>query len=252
MTEACQSPALRSSPTAHKSDILKPALTTLAVITIIAAMAFVFRDQFTLHDLKLHIADLATWKAAAPILFTALFFAGYVAATTLCIPLEIPFALAAGALFGLGTGVLISSFASIFGATLAFLAARYLLRDALHRHFAGHVDTINRGVESDGAFYLFSLRLMPILPFSILNVVMGLTSIRLGVFFVTSQVAMIFATLVFVNAGTQIAAIQSYGDIVSPSMMLGLLALGALPWLGKGLVKTVRRMAPLAVGTNAA
>ncbi len=223
--------------------ILVSAIAPLAVLTIVVVL---FHDQFSLDNLKRLVNGLSDWQSADPILFTVLFFFTYIVTTALCIPLEIVFGLAAGAFFGLAEGVVIASFASVFGATLAFLGSRFLLRDTMSKRFAAHIETINHGVDSQGALYLCSLRLLPVLPFTVLNVVMGLTSMRVSVFYITSQITMLFATVVFVNAGTQLANVHHYSDILSPSLTGGLAALALLPWLVKAVIKASQRLSPQA------
>ncbi len=216
--------------------VLVGGLLAVAILVIIAGFA---QGRTDIAGLREWLAPLMRQQAHAPLLFALAYFAAYVAATALCIPLEIPFALVAGALFGLVWGVVIASFASIFGATLAFLGARFLLRDHVRRCFGPQLDRINDGMARDGVFYLINMRLLPVVPFSLCNPLMGLTRMRVGVFFIVSQACMIFATVVFVNAGTQLPAIHSLTDIMSPGLVAGLAALAALPWLGKGLIRGV-------------
>ena len=212
-------------------------VTGLALVAAILLAAELLQGRIDIAPLKGWIAPLLRAQAHAPFLFALAYFAAYVATTALCIPLEVPFALVAGALFGLAGGVVLASFASIFGASLAFLGARFLLREPLRRHFAGPLDMVNRGIERDGVGYLVNLRLLPVVPFSLCNPLMGLTTMPLPVFFVVSQACMIFATIIFVNAGTQLLSLHCIGDIMSPRVIAGLAALAVLPWLGKGLVR---------------
>ena len=141
-----------------------------------------------------------------------------------------------GALFGLGWGLLLVSFASSIGATLAFLASRWLLRDWVQRRFGERLAAFNAGVAKDGAFYLFTLRLVPVVPFFVINLAMGLTPMRTGTFYGVSQLGMLAGTAVYVNAGTQLAAIDSLRGIVSPPMLVSLVLLGLFPLIArKGL-----------------
>ena len=144
--------------------------------------------------------------------------------------------LAAGGMFGLGLGLLIVSFASTIGATLAMLVSRYLLRDQVQRRFQRQMDAINEGVKKDGAFYLFTLRLVPIFPFFVVNLLMGLTNIRVLVYFIVSQIGMLAGTIVYVNAGTQLAQVSTLSDIVSPALLGSFVLLGLFPLLAKKLM----------------
>ena len=175
-----------------------------------------------------------------PFFVGALFFAVYVAVTGLSLPGAAVLTLVAGAIFGLGWGTVIVSFASTLGATLAFLLARYLARDAVRRRFEGSLERIDGGVRKDGAFYLFTLRLVPVFPFFIINLAMGLTSMRVLVFAFVSQAGMLPGTLVYVNAGTRLAELESLAGILSPALWLSFLLLGVFPLVAKKIVDGLR------------
>lgn len=164
------------------------------------------------------------------------FFAVYVAVTALSIPGAAVMTLAAGAIFGLVVGTVIVSFASSVGATLAFLVARYVLRDSIRQRFGRRLKAIDEGVEKDGAFYLFAMRLVPAFPFFVVNLVMGLTSLKTVTFYLVSQVGMLAGTIVYVNAGTQLAQIDSVGGIVSPGLIASFALLGVFPLLARKLL----------------
>jgi uncharacterized membrane protein YdjX (TVP38/TMEM64 family) len=149
--------------------------------------------------------------------------------------------LAGGALFGLFTGLIIVSFASTIGATLACLAARYLLRDWVQKKFGEKLVKINKGMEKEGGFYLFSLRLVPIFPFFVINLVMGLTALPLRTFFWVSQIGMLPGTLVFVNSGKELAKIDSLSGILSPGLLISFGLLGLLPIITKKLLAFIRQ-----------
>lgn len=208
----------------------------LGLVCILAVAFLLLPGHVVISALKLIVTHLQRLDARSPVLFAALYFAAYVAVTALCIPLEVPFAIGAGAIFGLAGGVFLASFASVCGASLAFLGARFLFRETVNRHFGPQVDMVNKGVKTDGVFYLINLRLLPVVPFSLCNVLMGLTDMPLRVFAPVSQACMIFATIVFVGAGTQLMSLHSLSDIMSPRLVFCLLALAALPWLAKGLI----------------
>ena len=187
----------------------------------------------TLDNLKASRDALQAQVLSAPLATAAAFFAVYVAATALSIPGAVILTLAAGAMFGLGWGLLLVSFASSLGALLAFLVARYLLRDALQARLGKALAPINDGVKKDGTFYLLTLRLVPVFPFWLINLLMGLTPMGAGRFYVVSQIGMLAGTAVYVNAGTQLAAIQSPGDILSPGLLGSFVLLGLFPLLAK-------------------
>jgi len=203
------------------------------------ALAFVALDGgqwLSLDRIKASQADLEAWRAAQPLTAAAVYVAAYVAATALSLPGAMVLTLLGGALFGLGWGLLLVSFASSIGATLAFLASRWLLRDWVQRRFGERLAAFNAGVAKDGAFYLFTLRLVPVVPFFVINLAMGLTPMRTGTFYGVSQLGMLAGTAVYVNAGTQLAAIDSLRGIVSPPMLVSLVLLGVFPLLArKGL-----------------
>src|SRR6266446_9476817 len=172
-------------------------------------------------------------KDADPILFGALFFAVYVLITGASLPGAAILTVAAGALFGLLWGVVPVSFASAIGATIAFVVARYVLRDFVRRHFEKQIEAVDAGMKKDGAFYLLALRLVPIFPFFLINLAMGLTAIRATTFYWVSQVGMLPGTIVYVNAGTQLAQIRTLSDVASPALLGSFALLGIFPLLAK-------------------
>ncbi len=205
----------------------------LAVIGAAIAAFFVFDlDRYlTLEALKAGRAALAGWVSANYAVAVAAYFVAYVAVTALSLPGAAIMTLAGGALFGLVAGTIIVSFASSIGATLAFLAARFLFRDAVRAKFGQRLAAIDEGIRRDGAFYLFTLRLVPAFPFFLVNLLMGLTPIRTSIYYVVSQIGMLPATVVFVYAGTQLAQLESLSDILSPGLLGAFVAIGLLPLL---------------------
>ncbi len=169
-----------------------------------------------------------------------IYFLIYVAVTGLSLPGAAVMTLAGGAVFGLWWGVLLVSFASTIGATIAFLVSRLLLRDWVQQRFGKNLKTINQGIEKDGPFYLFTLRLVPVFPFFVINLVMGLTPIRVLQFFFVSQLGMLPGTFVYVNAGTQLAQVDSVGGILSPDLLFSFVLLGIFPLLAKRLVSVIK------------
>ena len=214
----------------------------LLVAAVIAAFFwFDLGTYLTIDAIKAQQASFAERYAADPAVVIALFAAVYVAVTAASLPGAAILTLAAGALFGLVTGVIIVSFASSIGATLAFLVSRHLFRDAVKTKFGARLKAIDEGVERDGAFYLFSLRLVPAFPFFVVNLLMGLTAIRTWTYYWVSQIGMLLGTIVYVNAGTQLARINSVGDVASPALLLSFTALGLLPWVGRAVMAAIRR-----------
>jgi pyruvate/2-oxoglutarate dehydrogenase complex dihydrolipoamide dehydrogenase (E3) component/uncharacterized membrane protein YdjX (TVP38/TMEM64 family) len=211
-------------------------LLLLIVAGIAAFFVFDLGAYLTLANLKARQAELAGLVEARPLAAVAAFFLLYVAVTALSLPGAAILTLAAGAIFGLWQGTLIVSFASTLGASLAFLSSRYLLRGWVKERFGKRVAAIDRGIEKDGAFYLLTLRLIPAFPFFLINLAMGLTAMRLVTFALVSQIGMLPGTIVYVNAGTQLAAIESTSDILSPALIGSFVLLGLFPLLAKMLV----------------
>jgi pyruvate/2-oxoglutarate dehydrogenase complex dihydrolipoamide dehydrogenase (E3) component/uncharacterized membrane protein YdjX (TVP38/TMEM64 family) len=169
------------------------------------------------------------------------FFLLYVVVTALSLPGAAILTLAAGALFGLVEGLLVASFASTVGATLAFLVSRYLLRDTIKQRFPERLDAIDAGVEKEGGFYLFTLRLVPVFPFFLINLLMGVTVIKAWTFYWVSQIGMLAGTFVFVNAGTQLAQIESLSGILSLDLILSFALLGVFPFIAKGILNVFKK-----------
>ena len=221
---------------------MKKAVLALVLIGAIAAyFTFDLGQYLSLENFKASQADIVAAKDANPALYIAGFFLLYVAVTGLSIPGAAIMSLVAGALFGVVLGSLIVSFASTMGATLAFLSSRYLLRDWVQGKFGERLRAVDDGLEKDGAFYLFTLRLIPVFPFFVINLLMGLTRIKTGTFFWVSQIGMLPATIVFVNAGTQISRIESTAGLLSPTLIASFVALAFFPWAARGIVAIVKR-----------
>ncbi len=217
------------------------AVAALALAVLWAWRAYDLGAWLTLDQLKASRDALQAHVQAQPLLTAAVFFGVYVAAAALSIPGAVILTLAAGAMFGLGWGLLLVSFASSLGALLAFLAARYLLRETIQARFGKALAPINEGVAKDGTFYLLTLRLVPLFPFWLINLLMGLTPMRAGRFYGVSQLGMLAGTAVYVNAGTQLAAVQSPGDILSPALLGSFVLLGLFPLIAKAVVGWLQR-----------
>ena len=196
-----------------------------------------FLGQLTVTNLKAHQVALNGWVAAHPWLAATVFFSIYVLAAAASLPDAAILTLAGGALFGLVEGTLLVSFASTLGATLAFLASRYFFRDGLRRRYGERLKRFDAGIARDGAFYLFSLRLVPAVPFVLVNLIAGLTALRVHTFYWVSQLGMLPGTLVFVYAGTQLARVKSLSDVLSPGLIGAFVLLGILPWIMRWLTR---------------
>lgn len=206
-----------------------------AIFVVLATCFFIFDwdDYFTLANLQDKQTVISTYKATHPILSAVVYCLLYIGITGLSFPGATVLTLAGGALFGLFWGTIIVSFASSIGATIAFLAARFLFRDTIESQFGDRLKTVNDGIAKEGSYYLFSLRLVPLFPFFVINLVMGLTNMKTITFYSVSQIGMLAGTLVYVNAGTQLAAIKSVSDIASPFIIGSFILLGLFPLAAK-------------------
>jgi pyruvate/2-oxoglutarate dehydrogenase complex dihydrolipoamide dehydrogenase (E3) component/uncharacterized membrane protein YdjX (TVP38/TMEM64 family) len=217
----------------------------LLILILFAIMVSVFvifdiQQYLNLDALKSQQDYFSQLKQEHAFLIATGFFLSYVLITALSLPGAAILTLAAGAIFGLYQGLLIASFASSIGATLAFLASRYLFKDAVQTKFSNQLRAFNRGIEKDGAFYLFTLRLVPAFPFFVINLLMGLTTIKTKTFYFVSQIGMLAGTAVFVNAGTQLAKIDSLSGILSFDLFLSFALLGILPIAAKKIVEAIK------------
>ncbi|MCZ8016385.1 MAG: FAD-dependent oxidoreductase [Limnobacter sp.] len=216
----------------------------IVLLLIVAAVALVFafdlHSLLTLESLKGSLEQFRGFQAESPWLVGGIFFAAYVVVTAFSIPGAAVMTLAAGALFGLVQGLVLVSFASTIGATLAFIGARYLLRDSVQAKFGNRLKAINEGVEREGAFYLFTLRLVPVFPFFLINLLMGLTRMKAFTFFWVSQLGMLAGTVVYVNAGTELAKIDSLSGILSPGLVLSFVLLGVFPLVAKKIIDKIK------------
>jgi uncharacterized membrane protein YdjX (TVP38/TMEM64 family) len=217
----------------------KSRLYLLIIFALLIGAFFYFDLQqlLTLDKLKSQQESIVSYRNGHPVLATAIYALVYIAVTSLSLPGATLLTLAGGAIFGLLWGTLIVSFASSIGATLAFLAARFLFRNAVNARFGNLLKEIDTGIARDGAFYLFSLRLVPLFPFFVINLVMGLTVLKTQTFYWVSQVGMLAGTLVYVNAGTQLAKIESLSGILSPALVGSFALLGVFPIIAKKIVE---------------
>ena len=221
---------------------LKKLLLLLVIVALfISAFAFDLTQYLSLDVLKEKQQQLNQLFADYPFTVFAVYFVIYVVTTALSLPGATILTLGTGAIFGLGWGLLLASFAASFGAFLAFLSARFILHDWVQEKFGDRLTAINRGMERDGAFYLLSLRLVPLFPFFVINLVMGLTKIKAWTFYWVSQVGMLLGTAVYVNAGTQLAQISSLGDVVSADLIGAFVLLGIFPLIAKAVLAFLKR-----------
>lgn len=219
---------------------MKKIVLLLIAAAIVTVFALDLNSLLTLDILKSRLEQFREFQADSPFMVAGVFFAAYVAVTAFSIPGAAVMTLAAGALFGLLQGLIIVSFASTIGATLAFIGARYLLRDSVQAKFGNRLRAINEGVEREGAFYLFTLRLVPVFPFFLINLLMGLTSMKAFTFFWVSQLGMLAGTVVYVNAGTELAKIDSLSGILSPGVILSFVLLGIFPLIAKKITDKIK------------
>jgi uncharacterized membrane protein YdjX (TVP38/TMEM64 family) len=213
----------------------------IAVITAVVALAVIFKilglgQYFTLSYVKASQGKLAALYADHRLMVIAAYMLIYILVTSLSLPGAAIMTLAGGALFGLLIGTIVVSFASTIGATLACFVSRFVLRDWVQERFGDKLKVVNEGIAKEGSFYLFTLRLIPIFPFWLINLVMGLTKMSLRTFYWVSQVGMLAGTVVYVNAGKELAKINSISGILSPGLILSFVLLGLFPIATKKLL----------------
>ncbi len=214
----------------------------LVVIAILIAVFFMFdlQQYLTLEALKAKQDVIESYRSSNLGLTVVIYGLVYITVTGLSLPGAAILTLAGGAVFGVLWGTVIVSFASTIGATLAFIAARFLFRDTVKSRFSSRMKAIDEGIERDGAFYLFTLRLVPVFPFFMINLTMGLTTLKVRTFYWVSQVGMLAGTVVFVNAGTQLAKIDSLSGILSPGLLGSFVLLGLFPLIAKTIVSSIQ------------
>lgn len=225
--------------------VVKKLSVKIALLIFIAlAMAYLISNDFTqyltLDYLKTHQMHFATYYENHQLFTISLYFCLYVLVTMLSLPGAAVMTLAGGALFGVGVGTLLVSFASTVGATLAFLLSRLVLRDFVQSKFGKYLGSFNAGLEKEGALYLFTLRLIPLFPFFVINLVMGLSKIKTSTFYLVSQLGMLPGTVIYVNAGGQLASIDSLSGILSPRVVGSLVLLGLFPLIAKKIISIIK------------
>ena len=240
----------KQEATPRRRKIAKVVTVLVVGLVIITAYAF-FRDTVSLDRLAEQQTRLREYQNEHPVLVYFVAFAVYAAVTGLSLPGAAVMTLAYGWYFGLVRGIVLVSFASTTGATMAFLLSRYLLRDVVQQRFGERLSAFNRALAAEGAFYLFTLRLIPAVPFFIINVVMGLTPIRTATYWWVSQLGMLPGTAVYVYAGSTFPDLKTLAEhgaagILSPQLIAAFVALGLFPLVVKKLVNAIRpqRAAP--------
>ena len=220
---------------------LKKILILIIIVGLIVAVKFFHIDQYlTLSFLKGSLDSLKSLYESHRIMVITGYFIIYVLTTSLSLPGASPLGIAGGALFGFWTATIVVSFASTIGATFACLVSRFLLRDWIQNKFGDRIKKVNEGVEKEGAFYLFTLRLIPVFPFWLINLAMGLIKMSLFKFYWVSQIGMLAGTMVFVNAGKELAKIESVKGILSPGLIISFTLIGIFPIMVKKLIALYR------------
>ncbi len=225
-----------------KPASIKKIIIVLVIVLLILLFRFLHLDDYlTLSYLKESREQLALLYAERTGLVIAVYMLIYIVATALSLPGAVILTLAGGAIFGLVTGTIVISFASTIGATLACMVSRFLLRDWVQRRFGDKLQRINEGMEQEGGFYLFTLRLIPVFPFFVINLAMGLTRIKISTYYWVSQLGMLPATIVYVNAGKELGKVDSLAVILSPGLIFSFVLLGLFPITVKKIVARLKK-----------
>jgi uncharacterized membrane protein YdjX (TVP38/TMEM64 family) len=215
----------------------KKLLLMVFIVVVFSILYFDLLNFLTLEKVKGSIDEIKLWRNESPLKVIAGFSLLYIVITALSLPGAALFSLSASALFGLAEGIVIAIFSSSIGALLAFLISRYMFREIIKKRFPEQLNTIDNGIKRQGSFYLFSLRLVPVIPFFLVNMLMGVTAVRSWTFYWVSVIGMSAVTATYVNAGTQLSKIESISSILSLEMILSLSLLGLLPFIIKIVFK---------------
>jgi uncharacterized membrane protein YdjX (TVP38/TMEM64 family) len=232
-----------NDPVKDKSDEKKsPVKKIIAALIFVALVIFVaqYSEELSFEAIKESQEELAQKYAAEPLFVITVFMLVYIAVAASSLPLAVPLTLVGGGIFGVVNGTIIVSFASTIGATLAFLVSRLVLGEWVQNKFSNYLIKVNEGVEKEGAFYLFTMRLVPAVPFFAINLAMGLSKIKVWTFYWVSQLGMLAGTIVYVNAGTQLSLIDSPSGILSPGLILSFVALGLFPFIAKWIIASLK------------
>ena len=215
----------------------------LVLVAVVVILGIEFSQYLTLENAKAQQANLSHYIEQNLLYSALIYFVAYVVITAFSIPGAAVVTLLGAALFGFWFSLALVSFASTIGATLAFLSSRYLLRNWVQQRFSDKLNAINTGVKKDGSFYLFTLRLIPVFPFFLINLLMGLTPISTARYYLVSQLGMLPGTAVYLNAGTQLAEIKTLAGIVSPTVLVSFALLGVFPFIAKWLLSKLQKRA---------
>ena len=223
------------------NQIIKSFIIIFFLASIMAGFFFDIGQYLSFETIKEQHEKLILLIDSNFIFYFILFFFIYIIVTAFALPFAAIKTVLAGALFGLIPGVILTSFASSIGSTLCFLMSRFVLRDFVQNKYSKHLDKINKGIKEDGIYYLFFLRLSPIFPFFIINLVFGLTKMKTMTFYIISQIGMLIGTVVFVNAGVQLSKISSMSDILSFNLILSFILIGLVPLIIKKLIQIIKK-----------
>ncbi len=223
-----------------KRSYAKFIVIALIGVFIILFFAYDLKQYLTLGYFKSQQQAVEAYYSAHTQAAIAIYMLIYIAVTALSLPGATVMNLAGGAVFGFMVTTIIASFSGTIGATLAFSASRFLFKDYIQNHFGDKLTAINQGIEKQGAFYLFTLRLLPIFPSFMVNLLMGVSPIRTGVFYLVSQIGTLPATMIYINAGTQLAKITSVQGIFSSGLMFSLLLLSVFPLIASKTVRIIK------------
>ncbi|MBT4791289.1 MAG: TVP38/TMEM64 family protein [Halobacteriovoraceae bacterium] len=223
--------------------IKKILIISIVILSVVTIKYFELEQYVTFDIIKQNQIELQNYYVQNKFMSIGLYFCVYIFSTALSLPIATVLTLLGGAVFGFWTGLLIISFASTIGATVSFYFARILLADYIEKKFSKRLKIINAGMEKEGSFYLFTLRVVPIIPFFVINLVMGLTRISVRRYFVISQIGMLAGTIVYVNAGVQLARLESIQEIMNPQIILSLTLLGLFPFAAKKIIYQFKKKA---------
>ena len=223
------------------NQIIKSFIIIFFLASIMAGFFFDIGQYLSFETIKEQHEKLILLIESNFIFYFILFFFIYIIVTAFALPFAAIKTVLAGALFGLIPGVILTSFASSIGSTFCFLMSRFVLRDFVQNKYSKYLDKINKGIKEDGIYYLFFLRLSPIFPFFIINLVFGLTKMKTMTFYIISQIGMLIGTIVFVNAGVQLSKINSMSDILSLNLILSFILIGLVPLIIKKLIQIIKK-----------
>lgn len=223
------------------NQIIKSFIIIFFLVSMMAGFFFDIGQYLSFETIKEQHEKLILLIESNFIFYFILFFFIYIIVTAFALPFAAIKTVLAGALFGLIPGVILTSFASSIGSTLCFLMSRFVLRDFVQNKYSKYLDKVNKGIKEDGIYYLFFLRLSPIFPFFIINLVFGLTKMKTMTFYIISQIGMLIGTVVFVNAGVQLSKISSMSDILSFNLILSFILIGLVPLIIKKLIQIIKK-----------